>query len=233
MLDPYAQQALLMLEEGASPRQIDRAVETFGFAMGPFRMSDLAGNDISWHIRKRHYAEHPKMRHMRIADRICELNRFGQKTGLGWYRYEAGKRDAIPDPVVDQIIDEERKALGLTPRRIPDEEIVDRLMFSLVNEGARILEEGIALRASDIDVVYLTGYGFPVQRGGPMFQASRVGLGQVLRRMKQFAANPHADPASWKPAKLLVRLAAEGKTFDDAAAAGAARPKRLRRKGRG
>ncbi len=217
MLDPYAQQALLMLEEGASPQQVDKAIEAFGFAMGPFRMSDLAGNDISWHIRKRHYAEHPKMRHMRIADRICELGRFGQKTGSGWYRYETGKRDAIPDPIVEQIIDEERKVLGITPRHIPADEIVDRLLYSLVNEGAKILEEGIALRASDIDVVYLTGYGFPVQRGGPMFHASQVGLGQVLRRMKQFAANPHAGPASWKPAKLLVSLAAAGRGFDDAA----------------
>jgi 3-hydroxyacyl-CoA dehydrogenase len=219
MLDPYAQQALLMLEEGASPQQVDKAIEGFGFAMGPFRMSDLAGNDISWHIRKRHYAEHPKMRHMRIADRICELGRFGQKSGLGWYRYEPGKRDAIPDPVVDAIIDEERKALGMKVRRLPDAEIVERLLYALVNEGAKILEEGIALRASDIDVVYLTGYGFPLQRGGPMFHASQVGLGQVLRRMKQFAANKHADPASWKPARLLLRLAAAGRGFDDATAA--------------
>jgi len=219
MLDPYAQQALLMMEEGASPQQIDRAIEKFGFAMGPFRMSDLAGNDISWHIRQRHYAEHPKMRHMRIADRVCELGRFGQKTGLGWYRYEPGKRDAIPDPVVDKIIDEERKALNISPRKIPDAEIVDRLLYALVNEGAKILEEGIALRASDIDVVYLTGYGFPPQRGGPMFHASRVGLGQVVRRMREFAANDHADPAAWKPAKLLARLAAAGRTFADAAPA--------------
>ena len=228
MLDPYAQQALLMLEEGASPQQVDKAVEAFGFAMGPFRMSDLAGNDISWHIRKRHYAEHPKMRHMRIADRICELGRFGQKTGSGWYRYEPGKRDAIPDPLVDQVIAEERKELGLKSRRIPDAEIVDRLVYSLVNEGAKILEEGIALRASDIDVVYLTGYGFPLQRGGPMFHASQVGLGQVLRRMKQFAANPHAEPASWKPAKLLVSLAATGRGFEDAAPPRAARAPRAK-----
>ena len=110
---------------------------------------------------------------MRIADRVCELGRFGQKTGLGWYRYEAGKREAIPDPLVDQIIDEERKALGMKVRRLPDAEIIDRLLYALVNEGAKILEEGIALRASDIDVVYLTGYGFPVQRGGPMFHAGR------------------------------------------------------------
>ncbi len=231
MLDPYAQQALLMLEEGASPQQVDRAIEAFGFAMGPFRMSDLAGNDISWHIRKRHYVEHPKMRHMRIADRICELGRFGQKTGLGWYRYEPGKRDAIPDALVDSIITEERKALKITPRKIPDAEIVDRLVYALVNEGARILEEGIALRASDIDVVYLTGYGFPLQRGGPMFYASRVGLGRVLRRMKEFAANKHAAPASWKPAKLLLRLAAAGLTFDDSPPRPAgARPKKANRK---
>jgi len=216
MLAPYAQQALLMLEEGASPPQVDRAIEAFGFAMGPFRMSDLAGNDISWHIRKRHYAENPKIRPMRIADRICELGRFGQKTGSGWYRYESGRRDAIPDPAVDQIIDEERRALKVTSRRLGDAEIVDRLLYALVNEGARILEEGIALRASDIDVVYLTGYGFPVQKGGPMFHASRIGLGQVLRRMREFAANPHADPQSWKPARLIVQLAAAGRGFNDA-----------------
>jgi 3-hydroxyacyl-CoA dehydrogenase len=225
MLDPYAQQALLMLEEGASPQQVDKAIEAFGFAMGPFRMSDLAGNDISWHIRQRHYAEHPKMRHMRIADRICELGRFGQKTGSGWYRYEAGRRDAIPDPQVDRIIDEERKALKITPRKLADEEIVDRLLFSLVNEGARILEEGIAQRASDIDVVYLTGYGFPVHRGGPMFHASQVGLGRVLRRMREFAANAHGGLEAWKPSKLLVKLAAEGRGFDDARA-----PATLKRK---
>jgi 3-hydroxyacyl-CoA dehydrogenase len=216
MINQYSQQALLLIEEGTLPQQVDRALEKFGFAMGPFRMSDLAGNDISWHIRKRHYAEHPKRRKMRIADRICELGRFGQKTGLGWYRYEPGKRDAISDPVVDQIIDEERKALKLVPRKIADAEIVDRLVYALVNEGARILEEGIAARASDIDVVYLYGYGFPVHRGGPMFYGSRVGLRRVLRRMREFAANRHAEPEFWKPTPLITRLAAAGKTFDDA-----------------
>jgi 3-hydroxyacyl-CoA dehydrogenase len=215
MINAYSQQALLMLEEGASPQQVDRAIEKFGFAMGPFRMSDLAGNDISWHIRKRHYDEHPRQRHMRIADRVCELGRYGQKTGLGWYRYEAGKRDALPDPAVDQIINEERAALKIAPRKIADTEIVDRLVYALVNEGARILEEGIAQRASDIDVVYLTGYGFPVTKGGPMFHASRAGLRSVLRRMKEFAGNAHADPAFWRPARLITRLASEGKTFDD------------------
>ncbi len=223
MINKYSQQALLLLEEGASPAQVDAALEKFGFAMGPFRMSDLAGNDISWHIRKRHYAEHPRMRRMRIADRICELGRMGQKSGLGWYRYEAGRRDAIPDPAVDDIVREERAALGRAPRKIADAEIVDRLVLALVNEGARILEEGIAQRASDIDVVYLFGYGFPAQRGGPMFHASRMGLGQVLRRMREFAANEHAEPAFWKPARLLTSLAAASKGFDDAPVA---KPKR-------
>jgi 3-hydroxyacyl-CoA dehydrogenase len=223
MINQYSQQALLLIEEGASPKQVDAALEKFGFAMGPFRMSDLAGNDISWHIRKRHYAERPKMRHMRIADRVCELGRMGQKTGLGWYRYEG--RNAIPDPAVDAIIHEERAALGITPRKIADAEIVDRLVYALVNEGARILEEGIAQRASDIDVVYLFGYGFPAQRGGPMFHASRVGLGQVLRRMREFAANPHADPAFWRPAKLLAE-AASGRGFDDAPPPQGERPKK-------
>jgi 3-hydroxyacyl-CoA dehydrogenase len=205
MINSYSQQALLLLEEGASPREVDSAIEKFGFAMGPFRMSDLAGNDISWHIRKRHYEEFPRQRKMRIADRVCELGRFGQKTGLGWYRYEAGKRDAIPDPVVDKIIVEERKALKVTSRNVSDAEIVDRLVYALVNEGAHIIEEGIAQRASDIDVVYLAGYGFPVQRGGPMFYASRIGLKSVARRMKQFG---------WKPAKLIVQLAKAGQSFD-------------------
>jgi 3-hydroxyacyl-CoA dehydrogenase len=216
MINKYSQQALLLLEEGASVPQIDKAVEKFGFSMGPFRMSDLAGNDISWHIRKRHYAERPKARKMRIADRVCELGRFGQKTGLGWYRYESGKRDAIPDPAIDQIIAEERAALEIAPRRIGDAEIVDRLVYALVNEGARLLEEGIAMRASDIDVVYLAGYGFPVQRGGPMFYAGRIGLQTVARRMLEFAANKHAEPEFWRPAKLITQLAAAGATFDDA-----------------
>jgi 3-hydroxyacyl-CoA dehydrogenase len=231
MINKYSQQALLLLEEGATPSQVDKALEKFGFAMGPFRMSDLAGNDISWHIRKRHYAERPKARKMRIADRVCELGRFGQKTGLGWYRYEPGKRDAIPDPAIDRIIEEERAALKIAPRRIGDAEIVDRLVYALVNEGAHILEEGIAMRASDIDVVYLAGYGFPVHRGGPMFYAGRVGLQTVVRRMKSFAANEHAEPAFWRPAKLLMQLAAAGATFDDARPAKKAAPKKGARRG--
>ena len=213
MMDPYMKQALFMLEEGALPQQVDRALEQWGMAMGPFRMIDLAGNDVAWYIRKRHYVEKPHLKYARIADRICELGRFGQKTGAGWYRYVAGKREAIPDPLVEELIAAYRKEIGVTPRKISGEEIVDRCIFGLVNEGAKILEEGIALRSSDIDVVYLTGYGFPPFRGGPMFYADTVGLYSVMRRMKQFAANPHGDPGFWTPAPLLARLATEGKSF--------------------
>jgi 3-hydroxyacyl-CoA dehydrogenase len=232
MIEQYSRQAGYMVEEGASPQQVDRAIEKFGFAMGPFRMSDLAGNDVGWYIRKRRYEERPDMKYPKIADKICELGRFGQKTGAGFYRYQPGKRDAIPDPVVDKLVEDLRKDLGVTPRKLSDDEIVHRLVFALVNEGAKILEEGIAQRASDIDVVYLTGYGFPVQRGGPMFHAGQVGLGRVLRRMREFAANPRAEPESWKPAKLLVRLAAEGRGFD-APAPVAARRKSAKGKSRG
>ena len=214
MLEQYIRQAMFLLEEGASPAQVDRALERFGMAMGPFRMSDLAGNDIGWHIRKRRYVEKPDVVYSRIADRLCELGRFGQKTGSGWYRYAAGVRDAIPDPAVDELIADYRKEIGIVPREIEDDEIVDRCVLALVNEGARIVEEGIALRASDLDVVYLTGYGFPRYRGGPMFYADTLGLYRVVRRMREFAANPHADARFWQPAPLLERLAAAGKTFN-------------------
>jgi 3-hydroxyacyl-CoA dehydrogenase len=182
--------------------------------MGPFRMSDMAGNDVGWYIRKRRYQERPEMKYPKVADKICELGRFGQKTGAGFYRYAPGKRDAIPDPEVDKLIDEHRKALGITARKLSDDEIVHRLVFALVNEGAKILEEGIAQRASDIDMIYLTGYGFPLHRGGPMLYADQVGLYNVVDRMTRFARNPHGDPAFWKPAPLLAKLAAEGKSFN-------------------
>ena len=214
MIEQYSRQAGYMVEEGASPQQVDRAIEKFGFAMGPFRMSDLAGNDVGWYIRKRRYEERPDMKYPKIADKICELGRFGQKTGAGFYRYEPGKRVAIPDPVVDKLVEEHRKEQGITPRKLSDDEIVHRLVFALVNEGAKILEEGIAMRASDIDMIYLTGYGFPLWRGGPMLYADMYGLFNVVGRMKDFAANPHGDPSFWKPAPLLAKLADEGKTFN-------------------
>src|SRR5207249_3610645 len=153
MIEHYLRQAMFIVDEGASPQQVDRALEKFGMAMGPFRMSDLTGNDVGWYIRKRRYVEKPNIVYSKIADRLCEQGRFGQKTGLGWYRYEAGKRDAIPDPAVDQLIGGYRKELGMTPRKIADDEIVERCILALVNEGARILEEGVAQRASDIDMV--------------------------------------------------------------------------------
>ncbi|MFP2924966.1 3-hydroxyacyl-CoA dehydrogenase NAD-binding domain-containing protein [Pyxidicoccus sp. 3LG] len=214
MIAMYQREALLMLEEGASPQQVDGAIEAFGFAMGPLKMADLAGGDIGWAIRKRQYAERPDLRRVLIADRLCEMGRFGQKTGSGFYRYEPGRRDALHDPAVDEVIDACRKELGVAPRKLGDEEIVQRCVYALVNEGARILEEGIAQRASDIDLVYLSGYGFPVFRGGPMLYADTVGLMNVVRTMEGFAANPRGHKAFWQPAPLLARLAAEGKSFN-------------------
>lgn len=213
MIEQYSRQAGFLLDEGASPEQVDKAVEKFGFAMGPFRMGDLAGNDIGWAIRKRRAVEKPGMKYSASADRLCELGRFGQKTGKGWYDYAPGKRDAIPSQEVLDMIDAHRKAIGITPRQISDEEIVQRLVFSLVNEGAQILEDGIASKSGDIDMVYLTGYGFPIYRGGPMHYASELGLINVVQAMNRFAQNPHDDAQFWKPAPLLARLAAEGKSF--------------------
>jgi 3-hydroxyacyl-CoA dehydrogenase len=213
MIEQYSRQAGFLLDEGATPQQVDRAVEKFGFAMGPFRMGDLAGNDIGWAIRKRRAQERPNMLYSRTADKLCELGRFGQKTGAGWYDYKEGKREAIPSKLVEEMIVEHRKSLGITPRKISDEEIVQRLVFALVNEGAHILEDGIASRASDIDMVYITGYGFPIHRGGPMLYADQVGLFNVVHAMKRFQQNPHDDAKFWEPAPLLARLAAEGKTF--------------------
>jgi 3-hydroxyacyl-CoA dehydrogenase len=213
MIEQYSRQAGFLLEEGCTPAQVDKAVEKFGFAMGPFRMGDLAGNDIGWAIRKRRYVEKPHMRYSKTADLLCEKGRYGQKTGAGWYDYAPGKRDAIPSAEVVQMIEAHRSALGITPRKISDEEIVHRLVYSLVNEAAKILEEGIANKASDVDMVYLTGYGFPLWRGGPLCYADTQGLFNVVQAMKRFARNPHDDAEFWQPARLLAQLAADGKTF--------------------
>jgi 3-hydroxyacyl-CoA dehydrogenase len=214
MIEQYSRQAGFLIEEGCTPQQVDKAVEKFGFAMGPFRMGDLAGNDIGWAIRKRRYQEKPDMKYSKTADLLCEQGRFGQKVGKGWYDYVAGKRDAIPNKDVEDMIAKHRSSLGITARKISDEEIVQRLVFSLVNEAAFILEEGIAARASDIDMVYITGYGFPIYRGGPMNYADQFGLFNVIQAMKRFAQNPHDDAQFWQPAPLLARLVAEGKTFN-------------------
>ncbi|MDZ7938974.1 MAG: 3-hydroxyacyl-CoA dehydrogenase NAD-binding domain-containing protein [Rhodoferax sp.] len=214
MIEQYGRQGGFLLDEGCTPAQVDKAMEKFGMAMGPFRMGDLAGNDIGWAIRKRRATERADMKYSKTADLLCEKGRFGQKVGKGWYDYVEGKRDAIPNAEVVTMIEEHRKAQGITPRKISDDEIVQRLVFSLVNEAAHILEEGIANKASDIDIVYIFGYGFPAHRGGPMNYADQVGLFNVVQAMNRFAQNPLDDAAFWKPAPLLAKLAAEGKTFN-------------------
>lgn len=213
MVARYGRAAHDLLLAGASPEQIDKALEKFGMAMGPFRMSDLAGLDIGYAWRKRLQADSPDKDLSNVADLLVEAGRCGQKTGAGWYRYEAGARAPLPDPQVAQFIEKFRAARGLTPRTVPDEEIVQRCVYALVNEGARILEDGIAQRSSDIDIVYLNGYGFPAYRGGPMFYADQVGLIEVARSLRRIAATAGAERESWEPAGLLKHLAAEGKTF--------------------
>jgi 3-hydroxyacyl-CoA dehydrogenase len=213
MIEQYSRQAGFLLEEGCLPEQVDKAVEKFGFAMGPFRMGDLAGNDIGWAIRKRRYVEKPNITYSKTADLLCEMGRYGQKTGAGWYDYKPGDRKAYPNAAVNEMIVKHSADLGVERRKISDEEIVERLVYALVNEGAHILEEGIAMRASDIDMVYLTGYGFPVYRGGPMFYADTVGLYNVKAAIEKYAKGRHGD--AWKPAPLLLKLVAEGKRFND------------------
>ncbi|MDD2736783.1 MAG: 3-hydroxyacyl-CoA dehydrogenase NAD-binding domain-containing protein [Desulfuromonadaceae bacterium] len=213
MLEEYLRQALFLLDEGALPWQIDKVLEKFGMAMGPFRMLDVVGNDVPWAVRKRHYIKHPEKIYSKVADKLCEQGWFGQKTGRGWYRYEPGVRVPQTDPEVARLIEVHSASLGLVRRKISDEEIVGRCIYAMINEGAALLEEGIAKRASDIDVVYLSGYGFPARRGGPMFYADTVGLGNVLRTMRRYARNPYGDVRFWEPVVLLARLAAEGKNF--------------------
>ncbi len=212
MIEQYSRQAGFLLDEGALPEQVDQAIEKFGFAMGPFRMGDLAGNDIGWAIRKRRAVESPEITYSRTADLLCEMGRFGQKTGGGWYDYKAGDRKAYANEQVNAMIVQHSVDLGISRRQISDKEIVERLVYALVNEAAHILQEGIALRASDIDMVYLTGYGFPLFRGGPMLYADTVGLSNVLAAMARYARGYQGE--AWKPAPLLVELAAQGKGFN-------------------
>ncbi|MFK7941596.1 MAG: 3-hydroxyacyl-CoA dehydrogenase NAD-binding domain-containing protein [Paracoccaceae bacterium] len=205
MLHAYFNQAFALLYEGCQPEDVDKALYDFGMAMGPFAMSDLAGLDVSWRIRKEKGETNP------IADRICEMGRFGQKTGGGYYDYVEGSRTPVPNAEVTQIIEEEGKRLHNQRREISQDEIVERTMLALVNEGAKILDEGIAMRASDIDVTYICGYAFPVYRGGPMFWADLMGLPTVLEKIKSFHAADYGDV--WTPAPLIERLVAEGKSF--------------------
>jgi len=213
MIEQYGRQAGFLLDEGALPQQVDRAIEKFGFAMGPFRMGDLAGNDIGWAIRKRRAIEKPDMTYSKTADLLCELGRYGQKTGSGWYDYKPGDRTAYPSQQVNEMVVQHSKDIGVTRRVISDEEIVERLVYALVNEGAHILQEGIAAKASDIDVVYLAGYGFPIWRGGPMFYADSVGLYNVLAAMRRYAKGYVGK--AWEPAPLLVQRAEAGKSLND------------------
>jgi 3-hydroxyacyl-CoA dehydrogenase len=214
MLARYGAAAHDLIMFGASPQEIDAALQDFGMAMGPFRVGDLAGLDIGWALRKRRSAEFPERDFSNVSDVLCEAGRFGQKTGAGWYRYETGSRHPIPDPLVTAIIEEYRRKKGFTPRKVSAAEIVERCIYALINEGARIIEDGIAQRASDIDLVYLNGYGFPVYRGGPMFYADQTGLHVVARSLARIAAQPGSDAAFWTPAPLLARLALAGRTFN-------------------
>jgi 3-hydroxyacyl-CoA dehydrogenase len=211
ILATYKQAADYMMEDGASPYEIDAAVRAFGYPMGPCQVTDLAGGDIGWATRKRRAATRdPKARYVEIADRICERGWFGQKTGRGFYLYPQGARTGQPDPEVLAIVEAERAKKGITPRSFTPEEIMRRYMAAMVNEGAKVLADGIALRPLDIDVTFLYGYGFPRFRGGPMKHADTVGLGQILADIRTFAQE---DPLFWQPAPLLEKLVAEGKDF--------------------
>jgi 3-hydroxyacyl-CoA dehydrogenase len=210
MLHPYGREAQFLVEEGAKVEDVDRALYQFGMAMGPLAVGDLAGLDVGWRIRKEHaHLRNPNVRDPKVADQLCELGRFGQKTGAGWYRYDENRKP-IPDPEVEKMIEAAAAAAGIRRRSVSEEEIIERTQYALINEGAKILEEGIALRAVDIDIIYLNGYGYPAWRGGPMWYADTVGVQKVYDRVREFHAE-HGE--SWAPAPLLERLAKEGKTF--------------------
>jgi 3-hydroxyacyl-CoA dehydrogenase len=210
MFGPYRREAQFLVEEGASIEAVDQALYDFGMAMGPLATGDLAGLDVGWRIRKEYrHLEKPGTRQPFAEDRLCEMARYGQKTGAGWYKYDENRR-AIPDPEVNEIVRKWTAQAGIPQRNISPQEIVDRCIYALVNEGARILEEGIALRAVDIDIIYLNGYGFPAYRGGPMWYADTVGLDKVYRRISEFHQQ-HGE--LWEAAPALKRLAEEGKTF--------------------
>jgi 3-hydroxyacyl-CoA dehydrogenase len=210
MFGPYRREAQFLIEEGASVEAVDQALSDFGMAMGPLATGDLAGLDVGWRIRKEYrHLELPGIRQPFVEDRLCELGRYGQKTGAGWYKYDDQRR-AGPDPVVGELIRKWVEEAGIVERQISAAEITDRCLYALVNEGARILQEGYALRASDIDIIYINGYGFPAYRGGPMWYADTVGLGRVYDRIAEFHRQ-HGE--LWQPAPLLKQLAEQGKTF--------------------
>ena len=211
MIHCYGREAQFLVEEGAAPEAVDLAIYDFGLAMGPLAMGDLAGLDVGWRIRKEFkHLEKPGVRIPHVADELCELGRYGQKTGKGWYKYDENRKPS-PDPEVTALVEKVAHDNGIERRNISNEEIIERTIYALVNEGARILEEGIALRAVDIDIVYLNGYGFPAWRGGPMFYADTVGLDKVLAKIEEFEKRHGSD--LWAPAPLLRKLAEAGKTF--------------------
>lgn len=216
MLAPRTREAFFLLEEGALPDQVDRALVEFGFPMGPFAMADLAGLDIGWRNRQaRAHLRRPGVRDCDLLDKVCALGRFGQKTGAGWYRYEPGGRTPATDPAITELIEAHSKSAGIERRAISDEEIVERCLLAMINEGARLLGEGVAARASDIDMVWIHGYGFPAWRGGPMLYAEQLGVKQVLTRIRALEARYGAD--FWTPAPLLERMAQAGvESFRDA-----------------
>lgn len=211
ILAVYRQAADLMMEDGASPYDIDAAVRGFGYPMGPYQVADLAGGDIGWATRKRRAATRdPRLRYVQIADRLCERGWFGQKTGRGYYLYPDGARTGTPDPEVLAIIDAERERAGIAPRPFSHEEIIRRYLAAMINEAANVLREGIALRPLDIDVVFLSGYGFPRYRGGPMHYADQIGLARILADIREFAPQ---DPHFWQPSALLIELVDSGRDF--------------------
>lgn len=212
MIDQFFMRANELLMEGATPRQVDEALRGFGMAMGPFEMSDMAGNDIAWLNRKRHLASDPTFRFPEIADAAAERGWFGQKTGQGWYLYAEGDRQGRDSPELAELLDEIRARAGIEKRDVSPDEIVERCVYALVNEGARILEEGHAQRASDIDLVYARGYGFPDLKGGPMHYAERRGLAPIVERIRAFQSASRFP--GWEPAPLLVERAATTGRFD-------------------
>src|SRR5262249_15807058 len=212
MFHPYRREAQFLVEEGASVEAVDNALYEFGMAMGPLATGDLAGLDVGWRIRKEYrHLEQPGIRQPIAEDRLCEMGRYGQKTSAGWYKYDANRR-AVPDLEVANLIRAWAAEAGIAQHEPSGDEIVERCIYALVNEGARILEEGFALRAVDIDIIYLNGYGFPAYRGGPMWYADTVGLTKVYDRISEFHRQ-HGE--LWAPAPLLKQLAEQGKGFKD------------------
>jgi 3-hydroxyacyl-CoA dehydrogenase len=212
MFHPYRREAQFLVEEGATVEAVDQALYNFGMAMGPLATGDLAGLDVGWRIRKEFGdIRDTSTRQPLLEDRLCEMGMYGQKTGAGWYKYDADRKP-MHNPEVDKLIEQARQDAGIAPRKVSNEEIVDRIIYALVNEGARILEEGYALRAVDIDIIYINGYGFPAYRGGPMWYADTVGLKKVYARIQEFEKQ-HGK--LWEPAPLLKQLAEQGKTFAD------------------